>query len=183
MPLVTDLAKTPEQKKTLEFIFAEQTLGKPFMLPSGVPGDRIAALRKAFMKAAHDKKALAEMASMKLEVSAIDGDEMEKLVADQLDTPQAIVDAAHRATTYRGPIAKVKYIKETGKITKVVRAGRKLHMQLGDGKTVETSDSGRSTKVFVDGKKAKGKNIKVGMTCTFNYPGSGYQSKRIDCNN
>jgi hypothetical protein len=29
--------------------------------------------------------------------------------------------------------------------------------------------------------KTKRKHIKVGMTCTFNYPGSGQRSKRIDC--
>jgi tripartite-type tricarboxylate transporter receptor subunit TctC len=37
VPLATELAKTKEQREILEFIFAEQILGKPFMLAEGVP--------------------------------------------------------------------------------------------------------------------------------------------------
>ena len=36
-------------------------------------------------------------------------------------------------------------------------------------------------KVTIDGKKAKRKAIKVGMTCTFNYPKPGAESARVDC--
>jgi tripartite-type tricarboxylate transporter receptor subunit TctC len=181
VPLAVDLAKTKEHKQILRFIFAEQTMGKPFMLPAGVPAERVAALRKAFMQAARDEKALSEMKTMKLEVEAMSGEEMETFVAEQLATPKAVIAASRDATTYKGPVAKVKYIKETGRISKIVRGGRELHMQLADGKTVETSVSGGSTKVFIGGKKAKGKNVEVGMTCTFDYPGSGYRSRRIDC--
>ena len=67
--------------------------------------------------------------------------------------------------------------KDTGTITKIVRGGRKLEMKLANGKTVKTSVSGRRTKVMIGGKKDKRKNIKVGMTCTFNYPGSGQRAK------
>ena len=33
----------------------------------------------------------------------------------------------------------------------------------------------------LDGKNAKRKMIKVGMTCTFTYPGAGQEAKSIDC--
>ena len=62
VPLVVDLAKTDEQTPTLRLIFARQALGRPFLAPPGVPQDRAAALRKAFMDTMKDKAFLAEAA-------------------------------------------------------------------------------------------------------------------------
>ncbi len=101
VPLVTELAKTPEQKKTLEFIFAEQVMGKPFMMTAGVPAERVAAIRKAFMETARDQTALAQMASMNLEVSPLSGEEMEQVVTEQIKTPKDVVERAREALTYR----------------------------------------------------------------------------------
>ncbi len=41
--------------------------------------------------------------------------------------------------------------------------------------------SGSRTKVTINGKKDKRKNIKVGMTCTFLYPSAGSEAKKVDC--
>ena len=49
------------------------------------------------------------------------------------------------------------------------------------GKEVTAKVSGSRTKVTLDGKKAKRKKIKAGMTCTFTYPGPGMEAKKIDC--
>ena len=49
------------------------------------------------------------------------------------------------------------------------------------GKEVRAKVSGSRTKITVNGKKAKRKAIKKGMTCTFNYPGPGEEAKNIDC--
>jgi hypothetical protein len=46
---------------------------------------------------------------------------------------------------------------------------------------VKAKVSGSRTKVTVNGKKAKRKAIKVGMTCTFTYPGPGSEAKKVDC--
>ena len=34
---------------------------------------------------------------------------------------------------------------------------------------------------MLEGKKDKRKNIKVGMTCSFTYPGAVQEAKRVDC--
>lgn len=99
VPMATELAKTDEQRKILEFIFSEQILGKPFMFAAGVPADRVAAVRKAFMQAAEDKKALEQMSAMGLDVNALDGDEMEKIVAKVIATPPDVVKRARDAMT------------------------------------------------------------------------------------
>jgi len=46
---------------------------------------------------------------------------------------------------------------------------------------VKAKVSGSRTKVTINGKKTKRKNIKVGMTCTFTYPGAGSEAKKVDC--
>jgi tripartite-type tricarboxylate transporter receptor subunit TctC len=80
VPLVTDMAKTGEQRQILKLIFGRQVMGRPFALPPGVPQDRVEALRKAFMDTMSDKDFVAEADSMKLEVKAVSGEEIENLV-------------------------------------------------------------------------------------------------------
>jgi tripartite-type tricarboxylate transporter receptor subunit TctC len=97
VPLATELAKTKEQREILEFIFAEQILGKPFMMAEGVPADRIAALRKAFMQTAEDKTAVEQMNAMSLDVFPVNGQDMQGIVAKMIATPTATVERAKEA--------------------------------------------------------------------------------------
>ncbi len=82
VPLILDLAKTPEQKQILTLVFARQALGRPYLAPPGVPQDRVDALRKAFMDTMKDKEFLAEAEKMKLEITPISGENVQKLVED-----------------------------------------------------------------------------------------------------
>jgi tripartite-type tricarboxylate transporter receptor subunit TctC len=93
-PLVTDLAKTDEQRKILQLIFARQTLGRPFVAPPGLPASRVATLRKAFMETMRDPDLLAEAKKAKLEIDPVDGEEVQKLVDDAYATPADIVKKA-----------------------------------------------------------------------------------------
>jgi tripartite-type tricarboxylate transporter receptor subunit TctC len=94
VPLVTDLAKTDEDKQIFKFIFARQVMGRPYMLPPGVPQDRVDALRKAFMDTMEDKEFLAEAAKSKLEITPVSGDKIQKLVEEIYKTPPAVVAKA-----------------------------------------------------------------------------------------
>ena len=97
VPLATELAKTKDQKDVLDFVFGEQTMGKPFMMAPGVPNDRLLAVREAFMKAAADEDAIAEMSKMGLGLSPSSGEELQQLVAKMYATPQAVIDRASDA--------------------------------------------------------------------------------------
>jgi tripartite-type tricarboxylate transporter receptor subunit TctC len=94
VPLVTDLAKTEDQKQILKLIFARQALGRPFVAPPGVPQDRVDALRKAFMDTMNDKEFLAEAEKAQLEITPIDGAGVQKLVGEVYQTPPAVVEKA-----------------------------------------------------------------------------------------
>jgi tripartite-type tricarboxylate transporter receptor subunit TctC len=82
VPLVMDLAKTDEQRTILKLIFGRQVMGRPFAAPPGVPQDRVAALRKAFMDTMTDKDFLAEAAKAKFEITPVSGEKIESLVSD-----------------------------------------------------------------------------------------------------
>ena len=101
VPLAVDLAKTKDGRDVLEFIFGEQTLGKPFMMGPGIPADRVAALRKALLDTAADKTAVDEMIKMDLGVAPLSGEEMQQIVVKMYATPQAVVDRAGEAVVYR----------------------------------------------------------------------------------
>ena len=94
VPLVTDLAKNDEQRQILRLIFARQALGRPYLAPPGIPPDRVAALRKAFMDTMQDKDFLADADKAQLEITPIAGDAVQKLVGEVYQTPAAIVQKA-----------------------------------------------------------------------------------------
>jgi tripartite-type tricarboxylate transporter receptor subunit TctC len=87
VPLIADLAKTNEQKQIVKLIFARQVIGRPYFGPPGVPQDRLAALRKAFMDTMADKDFLADAEKSKLEIVAVPGDKVEALVKEVYETP------------------------------------------------------------------------------------------------
>jgi tripartite-type tricarboxylate transporter receptor subunit TctC len=91
IPLITDLAKTDEQQQTFKLIFARQVMGRPYMAPPGVPADRAAALRKAFMDTMTDKDFLAEAERAKFEITPVSGDKVADLVAEIYRTTTAAV--------------------------------------------------------------------------------------------
>jgi tripartite-type tricarboxylate transporter receptor subunit TctC len=95
VPLVIDLAKNDEQRQILRLIFARQALGRPFLAPPGLPPDRAAALRKAFMDTMKDPVFLAEADKAKLEIKPLAGDAVQTIIADAAKTnPQILKRAA-----------------------------------------------------------------------------------------
>jgi tripartite-type tricarboxylate transporter receptor subunit TctC len=94
VPLVIDLAKSPEQLKILRLIFARQVMGRPFLAPPGVPADRAAALRKAFMDTMADKDFLADTGKAQMEINPVPGDKLTELVTEIYATPKELTSQA-----------------------------------------------------------------------------------------
>ena len=95
VPLVMDLRQTDEQRQILRLIFGRQVMGRPYVAPPGVPKDRADALRKAFMDTMDDKDFLADVAKAQFEITAVSGDELEKMVLDiYKSTPPAVAAKA-----------------------------------------------------------------------------------------
>ena len=101
VPRTIDLAKTPEDRQVMELVYSQQEFGRPYILPPGVPEERVAALRKAFMQALADKELLAEAERLKLDINPVSGEDLQALVTKIYATPPAIVERARQALVYR----------------------------------------------------------------------------------
>jgi tripartite-type tricarboxylate transporter receptor subunit TctC len=97
VPLVTDFAKTDEERAILKLVFARNVMGRPYLAPPNVPADRLAALRQAFMDTMKDKDFLAEAAKSDLEINPVSGEDVEKLVKEVYATPAGIIAKAKAA--------------------------------------------------------------------------------------
>jgi tripartite-type tricarboxylate transporter receptor subunit TctC len=98
VPLVMDYAKSEQDKQVLEFLFARQVMGRPFLAPPGVAPEIAAALRKAFDDAVKDPALVAEADKQKQELTPVSGKVVQDLVEKLLKTPKEIVAVADKAT-------------------------------------------------------------------------------------
>jgi tripartite-type tricarboxylate transporter receptor subunit TctC len=103
VPLTVDFAKTPENRRIMELIYSSETFGRPYMMPPGVPEDRIALLRKAFLDTLRDPELLSEAQRIGLDVDPISGEELQALAEKIYATPANIVEQAKQAVIYKTP--------------------------------------------------------------------------------
>lgn len=94
VPLVMDLADTPQEKQILRLIFARQTMGRPYVAPPGVPKERVKVLREAFMATMKDPAFRAEAEKAKLEIDPVSGEEVQEIVEEAYTAPKAVVERA-----------------------------------------------------------------------------------------
>lgn len=103
VPRTIDFAKTPEDRQVMELVYTQGIIGRPYVLPPGVPVERVAALRKAFSAALADPALLAETEKMRLDVEPIAGDEVQSLVARLFAMPAKTIERAKQALIYKPP--------------------------------------------------------------------------------
>jgi len=92
VPFVLDLALTGEQRQALEFLYAGQGIGRPFVAPPDLPPDRLKMLRDAFKATMTDPAFIAEAQKSKLDLEPEDGEHLAVLIAKIYATPKPIVD-------------------------------------------------------------------------------------------
>jgi tripartite-type tricarboxylate transporter receptor subunit TctC len=104
VPLITDLARNEAERDQMDLIFSRQTMGRPFVTAPDVPGERVAALRKAFLATIDDAAFKAFAARSKLEVNAVPGEDVQKLVAKVRKTSPAVIEAARANIRHTGDV-------------------------------------------------------------------------------
>jgi tripartite-type tricarboxylate transporter receptor subunit TctC len=101
VPLAIDFAKTDDDRKVMELVFSQLIFGRPFILPPGVPAERVEALRRAFVAALRDKDTVAEARNMQLDLDPLSGAEVQAEVAKAYEMPTRIVERARQSLLYR----------------------------------------------------------------------------------
>jgi tripartite-type tricarboxylate transporter receptor subunit TctC len=92
VPFVLDLARTDVEKQAIEFLYAGQGIGRPFVAPPDLPADRLKMLRDAFNATMTDADFRAEAEKSKLDLEPEDGQHLAALIAKIYATPRPIVD-------------------------------------------------------------------------------------------
>jgi len=92
VPFVLDLAPNADVRQAIEYLYAGQAIGRPFVAPPDLPADRLKMLRDAFDATMRDADFIAEAKRNKLDIAPVDGAHLETLIKKIYATPRAIID-------------------------------------------------------------------------------------------
>jgi hypothetical protein len=91
-PLLLEQQVQPQDRPRLEFMSKAITVGRPVATTPGVPAERVAALRKAFMDTLEDPEFMAEAKQQNAEVRPMTGEVLQATIRDLIEAPQAVRD-------------------------------------------------------------------------------------------
>jgi tripartite-type tricarboxylate transporter receptor subunit TctC len=86
------LARNAGERQVLEFLYAGQDIGRPFVAPPDLPPDRLKMLRDAFSATMKDPEFVADAKRSKLDLEPEDGEHIAALIAKIYATPRPIID-------------------------------------------------------------------------------------------
>lgn len=92
VPFIPDLGRTAEERALIEFLYAGQGIGRPFIAPPGLPPDRLKLLRDAFDATMRDPDFITEANRNGLAIDVVSGEQLAAMVQKIYATPKAIVD-------------------------------------------------------------------------------------------
>jgi tripartite-type tricarboxylate transporter receptor subunit TctC len=94
VPTMQDLGKTDIDRAVLTFISADTAISRPLVTNEGVPRERVEALRRAFDATMKDPEFLAEAEKTKTDISAMTGEEAQKIAEATIATPPEVIARA-----------------------------------------------------------------------------------------
>ena len=111
IPLIMD-AITPETvvegmtvgdaKILWELMLTQKVMGRPYAVGPNVPPERITALRTAFHAVVADPQFRADAEKNRSEILAVDGDEIQAMIAKVASAPRSVIDQLNEAIKYKG---------------------------------------------------------------------------------
>ena len=90
VPLLKDLAKSPEDQKVLDFMSEAVAVGRPIATTPGVPKERVDALRRAFDATLKDPDFIREAERERSDISPMTGEQLATLVKDLIESSDDI---------------------------------------------------------------------------------------------
>jgi hypothetical protein len=100
VPFALDLVTNEDDRLTMQAAWAPLALGRPFLMPPGVPLERVAALRAAFTTTMTDPDFLAEGEKIGLGLNAPrSGEELQALMARTYASPPRVIDRLRQLNT------------------------------------------------------------------------------------
>jgi tripartite-type tricarboxylate transporter receptor subunit TctC len=103
VPIITDYAKSAEQRQIMQLIFGWLVMDRPLAAPPDTPADRVAALRTAFDATMRDGDFRADLAKAALSLSPMRGGDIQNFVDEVYRTPEAVARKAARMLGRNAP--------------------------------------------------------------------------------
>ena len=101
VPLLRDLIKDPVHKQVVDLASISNEFGRFYYLPPGVPKDRVAALRKAFISALKDPALLADAKKRRVPIEPVSHKRLEKLLNNLHSAPANVLASAREAMAFK----------------------------------------------------------------------------------
>jgi tripartite-type tricarboxylate transporter receptor subunit TctC len=76
LPNVMDYAQNDDDRRVLQYLLTGQAIGNPFIAAPGIPADRAAVLKEAFMSAVTDPAFVADAKNQLLVIGPVGGEEL-----------------------------------------------------------------------------------------------------------
>ena len=95
-PSIYDFAKTEEQRQFMRFVFSSTEFGRPYVLPPGVPPERVATMRKAVADAVADPELIAEAEKLQVDMSWRSPADLERITASLYKTSPELIEAVKK---------------------------------------------------------------------------------------
>lgn len=182
IPTARELAANEDDKALLTLLETPFFMARPFAGPPNIPADRLKALRAGFMAAHEDPGYKAEAKKLRLLTSPLDGASVQKLVENMAKmSPTLYARYSKILENPKSEVRKVNWIKVSGVVSSVGKKGRFKFKISGKGKAQKARMRGSYTKVKINGKKAKSKAVKEGMTCNIWWEGPKSTPGRVEC--
>lgn len=102
VPLALDLASDPVNRQALELVMSRQGMAYPIATPPGVPADRVAALRQAFMQTMKDPEFKADLEKAGFELDPVSGEQIAAIIKRVYAAPKEAIDRARAAVASPG---------------------------------------------------------------------------------
>jgi tripartite-type tricarboxylate transporter receptor subunit TctC len=96
VPTIFELVESPVERQAINFLIASEAIGRPVIAPPGIPADRTAALRKAFVDTMNDPEFLAFAKKANMDIDVVTGEQATKIVEAIKNTPREAVERARK---------------------------------------------------------------------------------------
>src|SRR5262249_50868178 len=95
-PLLISYVKDPKERAALKVLDVDEEVGRPFLMPPGVPKYLVTAMRRAFDATMQDPQFQADAKKMHIDPDPMTGEDVEKAIKEVYATPKDIVAEAAR---------------------------------------------------------------------------------------
>ena len=94
VPLLSDLARTLEERQIFDLFSSTVTVGRPLLTPPDVPKERVKAMRTAFDIVMRDRAFLEDTKKLNLEIDPLSGEKLQLAVTAVTKTPADVIARA-----------------------------------------------------------------------------------------